>query len=791
VSRSSIVPLGLASVLFLGLGIFVARNLALSTGIAHLLPESRDQELARVSSGLVDSPVTRTMVLAIRGPDLDTAMLAARRWAPSLEAHSEVASLRTGPGTTTAESVFELYFPRRFLFLSTRPERELPERLSDAGLERAAGRLLHALAAPRGPLIREVAAADPLLAFPDLVTRLEDLRQGAPEVIRGQFVDPETNTAIAFLTTRHSAFDAAHQRPFEAFLVKSFEALRQDISPDLMLQRSGVHRFAVASEQEARRDMQRISTVSLAGIVLLFLTVFRSAWLLLVSLVPLLGGVLTATAFGIAAFGPLHVLTLAFGTTLIGVCIDYPIHYVCHHTIAPAAEGPRGSMNRVWGALAMGALTTVAGFVGLAWSDFPGVREIGLFAAAGILGALLTTRFVLPLLLYASPVPSRLQVRLARSLAGWLERMERHRGALWAVLAVVVLTICLGLPRLAIQDDVFALGMARPEAWLEEDAHVRAQVTQMDPGRFVIALGDDDESALQENDTVYALLEAAQQAGELEGFRSLHSALFSADLQMRNLAAVEAQPALAERTLAALEEAGFHSEAFQPFAQDLGEPVPAPLSHADLAASPLADVLAGFRVEAGGRVALLTQLRGVSEPEALAARFAELDDVHYFDQQRFLRGIYGAYRSRTVALIGLGLLAVAALLYLRYRRLRPTLATILPAVLAAALTLAVLALLGIAVNLLHLLGLLLVLSIGVDYAIFLVTSEAHTRGREAAMLSLVVACLSTCLAFGLLAASSFPALRALGTTTGLGVLLSLALAPATFVLFAPKESAKT
>jgi predicted exporter len=127
VSRSSIVPLGLASVLFLALGIFVARNLSVSTGIAHLLPESRDQELARVSSGLVDSPVTRTMVLAIRGPDLDTAMRAARRWAPGLEAHSEVASLRTGPGTATAESVFELYFPRRFLFLSTRPELELPK----------------------------------------------------------------------------------------------------------------------------------------------------------------------------------------------------------------------------------------------------------------------------------------------------------------------------------------------------------------------------------------------------------------------------------------------------------------------------------------------------------------------------------------------------------------------------------------------------------------------------------------------------------------------------------------
>ncbi len=65
---------------------------------------------------------------------------------------------------------------------------------------------------------------------------------------------------------------------------------------------------------------------------------------------------------------------------------------------------------------------------------------------------------------------------------------------------------------------------------------------------------------------------------------------------------------------------------------------------------------------------------------------------------------------------------------------------------------------------------------------FLLEARAHSESMAAALLSIAIACTSTCLAFGLLAASSFPALRALGMTTGLGVLASLILAPTALLL---------
>jgi predicted exporter len=94
----------------------------------------------------------------------------------------------------------------------------------------------------------------------------------------------------------------------------------------------------------------------------------------------------------------------------------------------------------------------------------------------------------------------------------------------------------------------------------------------------------------------------------------------------------------------------------------------------------------------------------------------------------------------------------------------------------------VISLFGAAINLLHLLGVLLVLCMGVDYAIFLLEGRAPRERAGVTLLSITIACASTCLAFGLLAASSFPALRALGVTTGIGVMLSLVFAPTALIL---------
>jgi len=357
-------------------------------------------------------------------------------------------------------------------------------------------------------------------------------------------------------------------------------------------------------------------------------------------------------------------------------------------------------------------------------------------------------------------------------------------------LVLPVLILCaVGLPRLRWLDSLAALSPA-PPALKDETDRVRAQVSRMDDGRFVIATAPDVEQALRINDDIARRLETAHAAGVLEAWTSLHAFLWSADLQRRNRAALAAVPALGPRTLAALERQGFKPEAFAAFtrtAEALREPpTTPPLTLDDLRAGPLAPLVRPFIVTVGKEVGVLTFVRGVKRPDALVAALADLPGARFFDQTAFLDEIYARFRVQTLQAMGVGVVLILLVLFVRYRNVRNALAGLLPAVLAASATLAILGIAGVQTNLLHALALLLVMSMGTDYGVFLVESApSGTWGTT--LMSLVTSSATTLFAFGLLGLSTTPALRAIGLTTGIGIVCSLVLAPLALALTRPGD----
>jgi predicted exporter len=756
------------SILFaLALGLYVHREIRLSSGLSDLLVESTGRELAAISARLIESRPSRTMVLSVSAENLDVAIEGTRRWSAVLASHPEVENVRTGPDPALFEAVHALYFPRRLAFASSEPEEELPERISDEGLHRAAVRLRQTLGGPRGPLVKDLAGADPLLLFLDHVERLRLQLAGRVSVESGHFVTDDRDAALLFLTTRHSALDAEHQGPLEEFLLATFDEVRSGMGEPLTLKRAGIHRFAVTSERQARGDMERISMLSAGAVALLFVMAFGSLRLLVLAMIPPAAGILAASALGLAWTGRIQIITIVFGSTLIGVCIDYPIHYFNHHRRMPRGTDPWESLSHVRGAIGLGAVTSAVGFCGLAASGVPGIREMGVFAVTGVLAALAATCWTLPALL---PMEIR---------GGWLlNQAARSRLRLRGphlhprtLLAVGFVFAASGIARVEWQDDVFALDLPSRQDWIAEDQLVSASVSRMDVGRFVAVVAGEMETALKRNDVVYARLESARKRGYLDGFLSLHPLLASARLQQRNVALLE-RSLDAGRLREIYESEGFQPAALEPFVRALEEPVP-PLRYEDLMMSPLAAAVDPFVMDLGDGVAILTFLRDPSDGSWLETAFADMEGTSYFDQRRVLAGLYREYRRQASVLMGVGLIGVLLLLYVRYRDAGRAIAVATPALLAGACTLGLLGWLGIPVNLLHLLGLLLVLSIGVDYTVFVAAAEGDRTALESARSSILLAAASTGIAFGLLCLSEHPILYSLGMAAGVGVPLSL------------------
>jgi len=179
---------------------------------------------------------------------------------------------------------------------------------------------------------------------------------------------------------------------------------------------------------------------------------------------------------------------------------------------------------------------------------------------------------------------------------------------------------------------------------------------------------------------------------------------------------------------------------------------------------------------------VLTYLRGVHDPEALRAALAGLPDVHVFEQRSFLDEIYARFRNQTLWLIVVGSALVLGILAARYRDWRQATAAFLPSLFVPVVVLSAFALAGVETNLLHAVSLLLSMGMGVDYGIFIVDSAEEGEEFGATLVSCILCCLTTVLSFGTLAISSQPPLRAMGITTGAGVLLALVLAPISLLI---------
>ncbi len=193
------------------------------------------------------------------------------------------------------------------------------------------------------------------------------------------------------------------------------------------------------------------------------------------------------------------------------------------------------------------------------------------------------------------------------------------------------------------------------------------------------------------------------------------------------------------------------------------------------------------------RTVILTFLRKVRDAKALGARVEVIGGAYFIDQVAMMTDANRQYRTRTTELLLAGLVGVGIVLLLRYRSPRRALAALIPAVLSAGTTLAALSLLRIPLNVLGLTSLLMVLSMGVDYSVFLVETEADSHASDvhnpdsnrelgATLVGLLVSWISNLCGFGLLAMSDQPALRLIGVTAGVGVTSAFLLAPSALVL---------
>ncbi len=745
----------------IGAGAFVAFKAvverAFYTNILELLPtDDRNEAHRELREYLTERFQNRALILLRRDEQAREAAL----WLT--EAFAKDDAFKPEPATQMSLTALgEIYAAHSQQLLRSDTRAWLAETSPQAIAEQTWRNLYAPLQPPRPYAFGD----DPFnLGWPWLQGLMPQLNLGFDRGLAVVDQDKATSWYLVAADLQGNAFELQNQQAM-ARLLADFAAR----FPKVETVKSGMIFHAMGGTRQARQEITTVGLGSLAGILALTLWTFRSLHALTLVALVLSAATVIALAGCFALFGRIHLITLAFGSTLLGLAVDYVYHFLLNQQ--PSDKRGQGQ-KKLARALALGVGSSTLAFL-LQWlAPFPGLHQMATFCALGLVAAWASLLVLAPFFsARAAPrsppagfEPGR------RALFALYRRLSAHRRWLAGVLAVFFLSgIALTLSRGA-NDSILHLNTSPPEL-LGEEQRARSILNTPSGSRSFYLQAESPEALVDKLHELDALLVEYQGAGHPElRWQSPAQFIPTAEQQLR------------DRELVARKLYG-ESGALNALAALLQTPLSAPklpdslFTYDRVYSQPLANLLAPFRAVRQTETTLwhtLVPVSGAFDDRALAAIAARVAGVQFENTTRTLSELLGRYRVSVASSLALALGLLGALFVGIYKR--DALRIVAPVALSVAAALAVSSFHG--VTLFHLIALLLVIGISIDTCAFYLELgvSAHT------WLATTVSSATSILAFGLLALSKVPVLHQFGSVVLTGLIVCWLVSPLFFRL---------
>ena len=530
---------------------------------------------------------------------------------------------------------------------------------------------------------------------------------------------------------------------------------------------AGTAIYAGSGSANARSEITTIGLGSLLGIIFLVLYVFRSGRPLLIITASILFSVVIAASLVEWIFGSIHIFALVFGACLTGVAVDYSFHYFARQYRGIPQWDSRANLREIFPAITFGVLSSIAAYLMLAVAPFPALRQAAIVSAVGLFVA-----YLLVVMLY--PVISARPGLAARGLPWasvsivrfWGRRSPRNR----ALFSLTILIFLLpALPFLHSNDDIRELQTLDTRLMAMEDK-IRELTGLSASQRYFVVRGDSAETLLHKESLLARDLLRVDASAVVIGAASFVPAYSEQHdnymLYRRTvLPMYEDLLGKAGFTKAFIEEkkGQITDQEFVPLTleQWLDSPASLPWRFLWLGVTPHGDLASILLLDS-------------KQP---SSAFAQVGNGQLIDRADQYSRLFALYRERISVLLMLAYGIIFLTLHLRYSWYKALAIAAVPAI-AATATLAALAVMGIAINLFHVLALVLVTGIGIDYSLFFAESRDNP---ESTLLAVAMSSATTLLSFGLLSLSSTPAVQAVGVTVCIGITVGYILGPLPFM----------
>lgn len=584
----------------------------------------------------------------------------------------------------------------------------------------------------------------------------------------------------------------------KAFDLKSgrqIKALATDISQKFspaIIKVLGGPVYTYYSARLIMNDTTFISICSLLGIIVLFLFSFKNIKILIFCLLSIgtgfIAGIFTITS----VYKSIHGITLVFGTMLIGIGIDYSVHYFVGLFYK---KDPIQTITSIFRSLLFGYLTTVAIVIVFLFSNFRFFKEIAIFFFAGISTCFLFSVLFLPLFFTFADSPKYLSEKaktgpfISYSYL-LLQKLTNHllqkKHLLFIILFCVLILTVSGFAafKTKFDSDIRNLNY-RQKDLIKLESEFIDRYGDISASNLVIIKTKDLDKALYFNDQVYRIFSWAQNQGLIDSFFNIHRFLPSEQFQIANMQKIASYPwnNIQKKVETISSQMGFKKNTYNPFFQKISN-IRNNKYHTlhldDLQQTPINELINDFILVEQDSVIIISYFRSKEEIKDLKPLIDRIDKidpensrVQFINQVHLINNIMNDLIKEIRWLTIITLLVIAIILYFHYFHFLHCLLALLPTIAGLVITLGVLALLNIKLNIMSIFSLVFIIGIGLDYGIFMLDSYLKKEADRHTAIAVLIAAITTFFTFGILILSKNNALSAIGLTLFSGIVSSM------------------
>ncbi len=739
----------------------------IESSIIKLLPKSEYDPVTENAVSKITENIGKKVVFLVGHKEKTKALESADIFYSQLKKSKLFSKTTYTISDNQQKEIYLTYYPYRNKLLSA-SHRELLQQNNPQSIVQQALRHLYN---PMNALASNQLENDPFFTFHDFLEEQSSLAENL-SIENNHLWSNYNNKHYVFISTEiiNDVYSLNLQTQFSQFYQQAKSKVIASSKDTYILSMGAIH-HAIAGTNSARQEIATIGAGSIIGILILIFITFKSFTPLLLSIVSIFSSILLGLSACFIVFNEIHIFTLVFGSSLIGVSIDYSFHYFTEQL-----DNNNNStiIKNILPGISMGMLTSTMAYLTLAIAPFPGLRQIAVFSATGILAAYCCVLFIYPSLSRKNKNSNpSMALSISASFLSLWNKISQRQLHTFIFLSIIISGSFLYF-HLENDDNIRNL-QSKSEQVVAEEKQIKNAIHTNGENQFFLVKADSAEKVLQLEEDLYKSLNNLVAEEKLASYQGTAIYLPSQKRQLNNFNLLKSNINNEHSVLKQyLLDIGFSRSKTEDIITDfISNKNTLNINNWLTTEYSLPSKFHWIgRLDNSNEYASIISLYGIKDINALKA-LTPPPGIQFIDYVDNISALLKKYREYAGNLIFIAYGLIFVFLVFRYSWYKSIL-VILPPLLAALGALSIAVLLNIKLQYFNLLAVILILGIGIDYTLFFAENKSKS---EFTMLAILLSALTTIFSFGLLALSNTPVLHSFGLIVLTGISLAFLLSP--------------